>query len=36
MTVRVRTRAEDPPVLRTIWVKDGGAWRITVYAIEVP
>ena len=36
MTVRVRTRAGDPPVLRTMWVKEGGAWRITVYGIEVP
>jgi hypothetical protein len=36
MTTRVRTRAGDPPVLRTMWVKEGGAWRITVYAVEVP
>lgn len=36
MTVHVRTRAGDPPVLRTMWVKDDGVWRITVYAIEVP
>jgi hypothetical protein len=36
MTVRVRTRGGDPPVLRMMWVKEGGAWRIAVYAIEVP
>lgn len=36
MTVRVRTRAGDPPVLRTMWVKEAGLWRITVYAIELP
>lgn len=36
MTVRLRTRAGDPPVLRTMWMKEGGVWRITVYAVEVP
>jgi hypothetical protein len=36
MTVRVRARGGDPPVLRAMWMKEGGAWRITVYGIEVP
>ena len=36
MTVRVRTRAGDPPVLHAMWMKEGGAWRITAYAVEVP
>ncbi len=36
MTTRVRTRAGQPPVLRTMWVKEGGAWQITAYAVEVP
>jgi hypothetical protein len=34
--VRVRARGGDPPVLRAMWMKEGGAWRITVYGIEVP
>jgi hypothetical protein len=35
-TVRFRTRAGDAPVLRTLWVKEDGVWRITVYAVELP
>lgn len=36
MTVRFRTRAGDPPVLRTLWLKESGAWRITAYDVELP
>jgi hypothetical protein len=36
MTVRFRTRAGDPPVLRTLWLKEAGAWRITAYDVELP
>ncbi len=36
MTVRVRTGAGEPPVLRTLWTREGSAWRITAYDVEVP
>ncbi len=36
LTVRFRTQAGDAAVLRTMWVKESDAWRITVYAVDVP
>ena len=26
----------ESPVLRLLWTNDGGAWRITVYDVELP
>jgi hypothetical protein len=34
MTVRFKTRSGDAPVLRVLWRKENGAWRITSYAVE--
>src|SRR5262245_20788709 len=34
MTVRFKTRSGDTPVLRLLWRKENGAWRITSYGIE--
>jgi hypothetical protein len=34
--LRLRTQAGEPPVLRLLWLKDGDAWRITAYDVEVP
>ena len=34
MTVRFKTRSGDAPVLRVLWRKESGAWRITSYAVE--
>jgi hypothetical protein len=36
VTVRVRTRGGEPPVLRLLWTRENGAWRITAYDVEVP
>jgi hypothetical protein len=36
MTVRFKTRAGDAPVLRLLWRKEGGGWRITSYGVELP
>jgi len=36
MNLRFRTRSGEPPVLRVLWVKDQGAWRIRAYAVEYP
>jgi hypothetical protein len=35
MTVRLNTRSGDAPVLRLLWRKEIGAWRITSYG-ELP
>jgi hypothetical protein len=35
-TIRFKTRSGDPPVLRLLWRKEAGAWRITSYAVELP
>jgi hypothetical protein len=35
-TVRFRATGGDPPVLRMLWAKENGAWRITVYDLEIP
>lgn len=35
-TVRVRTSGGDPPVLRMLWARENGSWRIVVYDVEVP
>jgi hypothetical protein len=34
MTVRFKMRSGDTPVLRLLWRKENGAWRITSYGIE--
>jgi hypothetical protein len=36
MTFRFRTEAGDAPVLRLLWRKDGDAWRVTSYDVELP
>jgi len=36
MTLRFRTQSGEPAVLRVAWVREGGAWRIVTYDIEVP
>ena len=36
MTVRFKTKSGDAPVLRLLWRKDAGDWRITSYAVEMP
>ena len=36
MTFRLRTQAGDAPVLRLLWRKEGDAWRITSYDVELP
>jgi hypothetical protein len=36
MNVRLRTRGGEPPVLRLLWVKEDGAWRITAFDVENP
>jgi hypothetical protein len=36
MTFRFRTQAGDAPVLRLLWRKEGDAWRVTSYDVELP
>jgi hypothetical protein len=36
MNIRFKTRSGDAPVLRMLWRKENGAWRITSYAVERP
>jgi hypothetical protein len=36
MIVRFRLKGGEAPVLRTIWKKEDGAWRIFVYDVETP
>jgi hypothetical protein len=36
MATRFRMRGGDPPVLRLLWAKENGDWRITAYDVEVP
>ena len=36
MNVRFKTPGGEAPVLRLLWRKESGAWRITVYDIETP
>jgi hypothetical protein len=36
MNIRFRTQNGDAPVLRVLWARENGAWRITAYDIEVP
>jgi hypothetical protein len=36
MTFRLRTQGGEAPVLRLLWRKEGGNWRITSYDVEVP
>lgn len=36
LSFRFQTGSGDAPVLRMIWVKEDGAWRITAYDVEQP
>ncbi len=36
MTVRFQTRSGETPVLRLLWMKEEGGWRITAYDVEYP
>ena len=36
MTFRFRTQGGDTPVLRLLWRKEGSAWRVTSYDVEMP
>jgi hypothetical protein len=36
MSFRFRTQAGDAAVLRLLWRKDAGAWRVTAYDVDVP
>jgi hypothetical protein len=36
MTVRFKTRSGDAPVLRLLWRRETGSWRITSFFIELP
>ena len=36
MTLRFRTQGGDAPVLRLLWRKEGDAWRVTAYDVELP
>ena len=34
--VRFKTRAGEAPILRLLWRKENGSWRITSYGVELP
>jgi hypothetical protein len=34
--LRFRTRGGETPVLRLLWLKDGGVWRIAAYDVVMP
>ena len=34
--VRFKTRAGETPILRLLWRKEDGRWRITSYGVELP
>ena len=36
MTLRFKTRSGDAPVLRLLWRRENGEWRITSYDVELP
>jgi len=36
MTFRFRTQGGDAPVLRLLWRKEEGTWRVSAYDVEVP
>ena len=36
MNIRFSTLSGDAPVMRMLWRKENGAWRITSYAVELP
>ena len=36
MTFRFRSAAGETPVMRALWIKEGAAWRIASYDIELP
>ena len=36
MNMRFKTRSGDAPVLRLLWRRENGAWRVTSYAVELP
>lgn len=35
-TLRFRTRGGETPVLRLLWLKEGGVWRIAAYDVVTP
>jgi hypothetical protein len=36
MNLRMRSRGGETPVLRMLWIKENGAWRIAAYDVEFP
>ena len=36
MTFRFRTQSGDAPVLRLLWRREDGNWRVTAYEVELP
>ena len=36
MNVRVQAAGGEAPVLRLLWLKENGKWRIAAYDVEVP
>ena len=36
MTMRFKTRGGDAPVLRLLWRREDGSWRITSDDVELP
>jgi hypothetical protein len=36
MSLRFRMRSGQAPVLRTLWQREDGAWKITAYDVETP
>jgi hypothetical protein len=36
LTIRFKTRGGNAPILRTLWRKENGAWRIAVFDVESP
>ncbi len=36
LNLRFRTESGEAPVLRLLWLKEAGSWRITGYDVESP
>ena len=36
LNLRFRTQSGEAPVLRLLWLKEAGGWRITGYDVELP
>ena len=36
MNLRFQTRSGETPVLRLLWMREEGVWRIAAYDIEYP